>query len=162
MRISDLSSDVCSSDLIIVAWGTMWLVRGHDLATGEATLGLGLAVIFGGIAGTVAAGAGGDARLRKWAGLPRLALFSVAMIAATLLAGPIFATSSLPVALVGLPLLVALVAAARSEEHTSELQSLMRISYAVFCLTKQINRNKHNKLQTNYKNQTNENRITQQ
>src|SRR3546814_10564140 len=26
--------------------------------------------------------------------------------------------------------------AGRSEEHTSELQSLMRISYAVFCLTK--------------------------
>src|SRR3546814_7939442 len=31
-------------------------------------------------------------------------------------------------------------AAARSEEHTSELQSLMRISYAVFCLTKKNNR----------------------
>src|SRR3546814_2927892 len=30
----------------------------------------------------------------------------------------------------------------RSEEHTSELQSLMRISYAVFCLKK---KNKHNK-----------------
>src|SRR3546814_1629264 len=29
---------------------------------------------------------------------------------------------------------------ARSEEHTSELQSLMRISYAVFCLKKKINR----------------------
>src|SRR3546814_4599017 len=28
----------------------------------------------------------------------------------------------------------------RSEEHTSELQSLMRISYAVFCLKKQIKR----------------------
>src|SRR3546814_1959106 len=28
--------------------------------------------------------------------------------------------------------------AARSEEHTSELQSLMRISYAVFCLKKKI------------------------
>src|SRR3546814_5859228 len=27
---------------------------------------------------------------------------------------------------------------ARSEEHTSELQSLMRISYAVFCLNKKI------------------------
>src|SRR3546814_5186075 len=27
---------------------------------------------------------------------------------------------------------------ARSEEHTSEIQSLMRISYAVFCLKKQI------------------------
>src|SRR3546814_15992852 len=26
----------------------------------------------------------------------------------------------------------------RSEEHTSELQSLMRMSYAVFCLTKKI------------------------
>src|SRR3546814_9649215 len=29
---------------------------------------------------------------------------------------------------------------ARSEEHTSELQSLMRISYAVFCLKKKIQR----------------------
>src|SRR3546814_5416650 len=32
--------------------------------------------------------------------------------------------------------LLALVLAIRSEEHTSELQSLMRISYAVFCLKK--------------------------
>src|SRR3546814_1647620 len=31
----------------------------------------------------------------------------------------------------------------RSEEHTSELQSLMRISYAVFCLKKQTNDNTH-------------------
>src|SRR3546814_5329490 len=29
----------------------------------------------------------------------------------------------------------------RSEEHTSELQSLMRISYAVFCLKKKITQN---------------------
>src|SRR3546814_3131720 len=29
----------------------------------------------------------------------------------------------------------------RSEEHTSELQSLMRISYAVFCLQKKNNKN---------------------
>src|SRR3546814_5263338 len=29
----------------------------------------------------------------------------------------------------------------RSEEHTSELQSLMRISYAVFCLKKKKNHN---------------------
>src|SRR3546814_10877997 len=34
--------------------------------------------------------------------------------------------------------------AARSEEHTSELQSLMRISYAVFCLKKK-NHKKANK-----------------
>src|SRR3546814_8635520 len=33
-------------------------------------------------------------------------------------------------------------AAVRSEEHTSELQSLMRISYAVFCLKKKIIPNK--------------------
>src|SRR3546814_3934789 len=33
--------------------------------------------------------------------------------------------------------------ATRSEEHTSELQSLMRISYAVFCLKKKKH-NKHN------------------
>src|SRR3546814_6916754 len=31
----------------------------------------------------------------------------------------------------------------RSEEHTSELQSLMRISYAVFCLKKKINKQSH-------------------
>src|SRR3546814_2287483 len=37
--------------------------------------------------------------------------------------------------------------ATRSEEHTSELQSLMRISYAVFCLKKkkiQTHNNNHN------------------
>src|SRR3546814_9539915 len=35
--------------------------------------------------------------------------------------------------------------ASRSEEHTSELQSLMRISYAVFCLKKKKNtKDKHN------------------
>src|SRR3546814_5453199 len=33
--------------------------------------------------------------------------------------------------------------AIRSEEHTSELQSLMRISYAVFCLKKKKNNTKH-------------------
>src|SRR3546814_3103098 len=33
----------------------------------------------------------------------------------------------------------------RSEEHTSELQSLMRISYAVFCLKKKKKQKKKNK-----------------
>src|SRR3546814_4896970 len=37
------------------------------------------------------------------------------------------------------------IAAMRSEEHTSELQSLMRISYAVFCLKKKT------KINTKYK-----------
>src|SRR3546814_4496543 len=35
----------------------------------------------------------------------------------------------------------------RSEEHTSELQSLMRISYAVFCLKKKKKNNKHTRKQ---------------
>src|SRR3546814_8772995 len=37
--------------------------------------------------------------------------------------------------------LFAQAAAFRSEEHTSELQSLMRISYAVFCLKKKKSQN---------------------
>src|SRR3546814_2534302 len=37
----------------------------------------------------------------------------------------------------------------RSEEHTSELQSLMRISYAVFCLKKKTKQN-NNILETSY------------
>src|SRR3546814_6251124 len=35
----------------------------------------------------------------------------------------------------------------RSEEHTSELQSLMRISYAVFCLKKKKNKQKNSETQ---------------
>src|SRR3546814_9237516 len=37
----------------------------------------------------------------------------------------------------------------RSEEHTSELQSLMRISYAVFCLKKKKKQNNHHKKANN-------------
>src|SRR3546814_2612888 len=41
--------------------------------------------------------------------------------------------------------LLADLRAARSEEHTSELQSLMRISYAVFCLKKKNQSSKRDK-----------------
>src|SRR3546814_9831411 len=54
---------------------------------------------------------------------PQLAAMSVAMVA--------IAT-----------VLDSLYAVLRSEEHTSELQSLMRISYAVFCLKKKKNLHK--------------------
>src|SRR3546814_8615380 len=40
--------------------------------------------------------------------------------------------------------LLAQVDSSRSEEHTSELQSLMRISYAVFCLKKKKHINEQN------------------
>src|SRR3546814_10900897 len=43
----------------------------------------------------------------------------------------------------------------RSEEHTSELQSLMRISYAVFCLKNKI---KQHKAQNNNKYDTIQNK----
>src|SRR3546814_6264771 len=43
----------------------------------------------------------------------------------------------------------------RSEEHTSELQSLMRISYAVFCLTKKTQSNSiHSSTNTTQKKTT--------
>src|SRR3546814_10739288 len=45
------------------------------------------------------------------------------------------------------------IARCRSEEHTSELQSLMRISYAVFCLKK--NTRKKNKYTKRKKNRSN-------
>src|SRR3546814_10467835 len=40
----------------------------------------------------------------------------------------------------------------RSEEHTSELQSLMRTSYAVFCLKKKKTETTHDRHQTEYHN----------
>src|SRR3546814_21083389 len=43
------------------------------------------------------------------------------------------------------------IAICRSEEHTSELQSLMRISYAVFCLKKKNKQNKHIECNENLK-----------
>src|SRR3546814_3914120 len=52
---------------------------------------------------------------------------------------------------------LAIVASVRSEEHTSELQSLMRISYAVFCLKKKKKNKKHKTdLVRKYKTTTNE------
>src|SRR3546814_1867053 len=55
----------------------------------------------------------------------------------------------LPAAIANLPVSAnhACTALIRSEEHTSELQSLMRISYAVFCLQKKKNKRQHIKSQ---------------
>src|SRR3546814_9976886 len=110
MRISDLSSDVCSSDLLT-----------HDLSNGGALLADGnidavklLALIVALIGGLlVDEGVDGDGGL---AGLA-VADDQLALTAAD-----------------GNQRVNGLEA--RSEEHTSELQSLMRISYAVFCLKK--------------------------
>src|SRR3546814_9683096 len=42
----------------------------------------------------------------------------------------------------------------RSEEHTSELQSLMRISYAVFCLKKKTKHHQHTMITETHVQQT--------
>src|SRR3546814_7267677 len=50
--------------------------------------------------------------------------------------------------------LTRLLQESRSEEHTSELQSLMRISYAVFCLKKKKKQQQNKKTYTTMQTQT--------
>src|SRR3546814_1940090 len=57
--------------------------------------------------------------------------------------GLMICSSSSSVSSVVAPAMVTTLDRARSEEHTSALQSLMRISYAVFCLKKKKNNNTH-------------------
>src|SRR3546814_4522114 len=120
MRISDWSSDVCSSDLADQA-----AVAGRRVVRG-----IGLRA-----AGAVA-GAGAERRGR---GPPRRRPRCLA-------AGGGSAATSLRPCLdpARLAALRPRLPAGRSEEHTSELQSLMRISYAVFCLKKKKNKTTRN------------------
>src|SRR3546814_7550081 len=123
MRISDWSSDVCSSDLLSVRSSVLAapirekdggdIVVEHDrgsIRVAAWQFGTSLMLVFG--AFVIAATARGQTAAigRTWAIAEPDALSE------------------------------------RSEEHTSELQSLMRISYAVFCLKKQkiINQLQHN------------------
>src|SRR3546814_6422209 len=119
MRISDWSSDVCSSDLVECC---------DDVVLGRAQQDL----LKHGI---------GNGVLDYYvlAGVRVLELHpgpAIQQLGAKLVAGHFIA-----------PLLEGTlgelhdVALVRSEEHTSELQSLMRISYAVFCLKKKNNNN---------------------
>src|SRR3546814_3986866 len=104
MRISDWSSDVCSSDLTIV---------------GEAIDRSGMA------RGTLAVREGLVAPVPTLRKRPVATMKDMGM------------DMGMPDPTEGRP-----VDPTRSEEHTSELQSLMRISYAVFCLKKKT-RNNH-------------------
>src|SRR3546814_5850435 len=103
MRISDWSSDVCSSDLPIPDIHHIdppfWFADGGDLTPED----------YGLLAARRL-----EARILEL-GPERVAAF------------------------IGEPIMGAIgvyIPPMRSEEHTSELQSLMRISYAVFCLKK--------------------------
>src|SRR3546814_1857777 len=106
MRISDWSSDVCPSDLAALAVSVIAAMTGS--ASGGQAIALPLlAPAF------LAQGVNPDQLHR-----------AVAISSGVL--------DSLP----HNGYVVTTIRAIRSEEHTSELQSLMRISYAVFCLKK--------------------------
>src|SRR3546814_4329946 len=99
MRISDWSSDVCSSDLR----------RRHPIRPSVC--------------------AGPNRRLPRGRPIPEAFPMDSSMLKF------IFGRLTLDALPLHEPILVATFAV-RSEEHTSVLQSLMRISYAVFCLKK--------------------------
>src|SRR3546814_10218159 len=113
MRISNWSSDVCSSDLSSLGRGG----AGHredavDVVLVQAGVGEGRAECI-------------DAEIERGAPV-QLALRRGAHARNRDSLGKCQSLSSC----------LRRVAKGRSEEHTSELQSLMRISYAVFCLKK--------------------------
>src|SRR3546814_6572543 len=116
MRISDWSSDVCSSDLADPAKGVAYLERAHKAGIPSATARLGEAYLEG-------------------RGVPQDPGKAIPLLQQAAEAGQPGAMMALGQGYLkgeGLP---------RSEEHTSELQSLMRISYAVFCLKKKKREN---------------------
>src|SRR3546814_1409961 len=109
MRISDGSSDVCSSDLytgMAGFEGPFWIE--WDSGYVAASLAIGVA-------------------------LSSLAFFVLPR--AGTLQGRALVVTLFTLAICGMHF-TGMTAATRSEEHTAELQSLMRISYAVFCLKK--------------------------
>src|SRR3546814_5486531 len=112
MRISDWSSDVCSSDLVV----NILLKRDFEGVAAMARLG---ASTEGGNVQQQYGILGG----KTWSSGNLLAAYDYSRSSAILAGDRSYAI--------------------RSEEHTSELQSLMRISYAVFCLKKK--KKKHNK-----------------
>src|SRR3546814_2239923 len=115
MRISDWRSDVCSSDLEGVNNGILLLVAPNERKV-RIEVGYGLEPIMTDALSSV---------IINQTILPR---FRDGDMAGGIIAGAdaIGEQMKLPLE----------AAEQRSAEHTSELQSLMRISYAVFCLTK--------------------------
>src|SRR3546814_3449507 len=120
MRISDWSSDVCSSDLIVprLEWGNSGKFQGEQVDGRHAS-----APFSGASHGFCSRTADGGG-LRHGTGRPWR---SPRYLCRRARRHPVGHRGQVP---------AASMAVARSEEHTSELQSLMRISYAVFCWKK--------------------------
>src|SRR3546814_9039310 len=115
MRISDWSSDVCSSDLHLPSPRTLRQAQDR-LDPGSRCLGIGVHLEESGTPGQARGDEMGDdgqppiaPQDDRISSAPERSLQHIHRLRQTLV---------------------------RSEEHTSELQSLMRISYAVFCLKK--------------------------
>src|SRR3546814_6865253 len=132
MRISDWSSDVCSSDLVLGLDDDTVRSICARAAQDEVVE----AVNFNAPAQVVIAGHKAAVEraceLAKAEGAKRALVLAVSAPFHSSLLKP--AAAVLEQALAGIELAPAQIP--RSEEHTSELQSLMRISYAVFCLKK--------------------------
>src|SRR3546814_1273051 len=121
MRISDWSSDVCSSDLLV--FGINFVEgSGFALRLGAQLLSISARFIEIGLCGLLCRGHFLESVIHC---LGRIGLLDCDTLHQN--AGTVLVQDFLH------PLLHALLDF-RSEEHTSELQSLMRISYAVFCL----------------------------
>src|SRR3546814_8447134 len=154
MRISDWSSDVCSSDLIVLS--LLLIVNiGYWTETIET---LALVLFATSLCMLIGVPVGIAAAHRPWLYtvvrpvldlmqtiptfvylIPTLILFGLGVVPG-LISTVIFAIPA-PIRLTYLGIVSAPQNLVRSEEHTSELQSLMRTSYAVFCLKKKKQQN---------------------
>src|SRR3546814_8917807 len=135
MRISDWSSDVCSSDLELAEDGSAALL-GQGVSAEAIEIQRRAALRYDGSDSTLEVEVSEPQRMRaEFETLHRARFGFVAeetpLVIETAIAEAVGKTvdSSSP-ATAGVQ---TSASAGRSEEHTSELQSLMRISYAVFC-----------------------------
>src|SRR3546814_1682794 len=129
MRISDWSSDVCSSDLADSRRAVQPVVHPDHLPLVQHRRQL---------------AAGRRLRHRAAGRLPRLRAGDHAPLQGQPGGDRPMSSESIRKLMVSFYILLffgfLFAPLIRSEEHTSELQSLMRISYAVFCLTKKKNK----------------------
>src|SRR3546814_2552823 len=131
MRISDWSSDVCSSDLLQVygsAGDLDWIAGAYYFIEKGTERSDAKSFGFLNPAAPVARNTDGNIRSTSYALFGQLNYDFTDRLRAT--AGFRYTWDSREL------VIHALTDRDRSEEHTSELQSLMRISYAVFCLKK--------------------------
>src|SRR3546814_1417127 len=128
MRISDWSSDVCSSDLLLVPGPAH--AGGQRPGRHELPVDVGERGHAGGGQVVVDRAQEADRHAREREQVVGIRL----LVRRHVLAHVVGAEDAVQVAAV----VVLQLELLRSEEHTSELQSLMRISYAVFCLKKKI------------------------